>query len=76
MNQPGEAVIPRGLDNPARGWKHPTFGHDPIVTQRAAGHWFVETFASGRDEIRDGIHRVLEDAADYVAANGGPRIRI
>lgn len=76
MNQPNEAIIPRGLDDPLRGWKHPTFGHAPEVRQHAAGHWFVDTFASGQDDIRDGIHRVLEDAAEFVARNGGPRITI
>jgi hypothetical protein len=76
MSDPHQAIIPRGLDDPTRGWKHPTFGHAPEVRQHAAGHWFVDTFASGKDEIRDGIHHVLEDAADYVAANGGPRIHL
>lgn len=71
MSDPSQAIIPRGLDNPLRGWKHPTFGHEPEVTQHAAGHWFVDTFAHGRDEIRDGIHHVLEDAAEFVARQGG-----
>lgn len=71
MSNPNEAIIPRGLDDPVRGWTHPTFGHAPIVRQHAAGHWFVDTFKGGRDEMRDSIHRVLEDAAHFVASQGG-----
>lgn len=71
MADPSQAAIPRGLDDPMRGWKHPTFGHDPEVRQHAAGHWFVDTFAHGQDDIRNGIHHVLEDAAEFVARQGG-----
>lgn len=70
-----QSAIPRGLDDPVQGWTHPTFGHGPDVLQRPiGGHWFVETFSDGREEIRDGLHQVLEDAAEFVARAGGGRI--
>lgn len=68
MANPKEAVIPRGMD--AKGWKHPTFGHDPTVTQNPNGHWFVATFADGKKEVQRGIMKVLDDAADYVRKHG------
>lgn len=70
MPNSNEAVIPRGLDDPVQGWHHPVFGHPPDIVQRASGHWFVETFAHGRDDIRDGLHHVLEDAAQTIARAG------
>lgn len=71
MSDASQAAIPRGLDDPSRGWTHPTFGHDPTVRERSpVGHWFVETFADGRDEISDGLRHVLDDAAEFVAAHG------
>ena len=70
MPKSNEAAIPRGLDDPVRGWHHPVFGRGPDVFQHGRGHWFVETFAHGEDEIRDGLHRVLEEAANTVARAG------
>lgn len=70
MAKSNEAVIPRGLDDPIRGWHHPVFGHGPDVFEHGSGRWFVETFAHGDDEIRDGLHRVLEGAAHTIASAG------
>lgn len=69
MAKTDESVIPRGLDDP-HGWHHPTFGHAPDQVQRSPGHWFVETFAHGRHDIEDGLHRVLEEAAQTIARAG------
>jgi hypothetical protein len=70
MNQPNEAIIPRGLDRP-QGWRHPVFGNrDVWVTQRGSGSWFTDTFQDGRVPIQDALTDVLEDARDTVARSG------
>lgn len=69
MADPKQAVIPRGLDD-TRGWTHPVFGHGE-AREHAAGGWFVETFADGKDEIERGILHVLEEACIFVARQGG-----
>lgn len=68
MAEEDEQYIPRGLDTD-KGWQHPFFGdRDKWVRQYNPGHfsWFTETMNSAREPIADGIHEVLEDAADAI----------
>lgn len=60
-----EAAIPRGFDNPLKGWRHPVFGRrDSWVQQRGAFSWFTDTMADGADGIRDGLIGDINTAVD------------
>lgn len=71
MTDPQERNLPRYLDNPAEGWRHPVFGNrHKWVSQHTGAPWFREVLASHRDEMARGVHQVLEDAAETIAAAG------
>lgn len=73
VDDPSKISLPRHLDNPSRGWVHPTFGHPPEVRQHTGDDWFMDTFRHGKDDMVRGIHQVLEDAAQFIADQGhGP----
>ena len=77
-----QAMLPRGLDvlvRPHKGWRHPVFAR-PYFEARAMGKknrwvrqgapssgWFREEISDHRDEIADGLAKVLEEARDIVA---------
>lgn len=69
MPQSDEAVIPRGLDDGARGWRHPVFGNrNNWVTQRGAFSWFMDSMREGASDGEQALHQVLEDAAQRIDA--------
>lgn len=68
MRNPQERMLPLYLDDP-RGWRHPVFGNrDEWVTQHTGGSWFRAAIAEHRPEMARELTRVLEDAAETVAA--------
>ncbi|MEU6674757.1 hypothetical protein [Streptomyces sp. NPDC046925] len=70
MRDPQEASLPRYLDDP-RGWRHPVFGQrDVWVTQHTGGSWFRATIAEHRPQMAHELERVLENAAETIAAAG------
>jgi hypothetical protein len=67
MPDEDEAIIPRGMDDRRRGWRHPVFGNrNNWVTQRGEFSWFMETMQDGRDMLEEKFTTALEDAADKV----------
>lgn len=51
-----EAAIPRGFDDPIKGWRHPVFGRaNSWVQQAGSFSWFTDTMNAGSDGIRDGL---------------------
>lgn len=68
MPKNDEAVIPRGMDNGFKGWRHPVFGNmHNWVHQRAAFSWFLDTMQDGKQPAEDGLTKCLQDAADRIA---------
>lgn len=68
MVERDEQNLPGYLDSPA-GWRHPTFGHrDRWVHQSTGGSWFRDPLADHRPEIAQSLRRVLDDAAETIAA--------
>jgi len=73
MPEEDEAIIPRGMDSPRKGWRHPVFGRrDTWVRQYGAFSWFMDSMQELDEEITPKLEEVLEDAADTVdkAAQG------
>lgn len=69
MPQADEAVIPRGFDDGARGWRHPVFGNrNNWVTQRGAFSWFMDSMKGGADDGEQVLHQLLEDTAQRIDA--------
>lgn len=67
MSDSDEAVIPRGFDSPAKGFRHPVFGNkDNWVTQTPADGWFRETIDDAVRILPDRIEEVLDDAAEFI----------
>lgn len=73
MAADNEAIIPRGLDRPGVGWRHPVFGHrNTWVQQHPLGDgWFRRVLYNHRDDIENGLVNTLQWAADTIAAAGG-----
>lgn len=68
MPEEDEAIIPRGLDNRIRGWRHPVFGNRHTwVTQRGAFSWFMDEMQNAPGEITPELKDVLDEAARKVA---------
>lgn len=68
MDQPDEVNLPRYLDS-AAGWRHPVFGNrHEWVRQTTGGGWFRETMVEHRPQIERDLQRVLDDAAETIAA--------
>lgn len=67
MRDPQEANLPRYLDD-SRGWRHPVFGTHKWVRQTTGGSWFRETIAEHRPEMERDLTRLLERAAETIAA--------
>lgn len=65
MPEQDEAAIPRGFDDPVKGWRHPVFGRaNSWVQQTGAFSWFTDTMAAGSDDIRDGLVDDINTAID------------
>lgn len=74
MPDVSQAIIPRGMDNPAKGFRHPVFGRrDEWVIQKsgATNRWFMDAMQEGRAETEANIKRTLDEAARTVADAGG-----
>jgi hypothetical protein len=68
MPQRDEAIIPRGLDDGSRGWRHPVFGHrDRWVVQRGTFSWFTDSMNEAEPMAREGLVNALQAAADRIA---------
>jgi hypothetical protein len=64
-----EAELPRGTDDPIRGWMHPVFGHmDRWVRQHDSFSWFMDSMQTGQDDGERALQNLLEDAARRINA--------
>jgi len=72
MDDPSQAVIPRGLNSP-KGWRHPVFGdrNDWVVQHASKPGWFLDPMQLNRQNVKDSIEKVLDEVAKKVAAAGG-----
>lgn len=69
MPKADEAELPRGFDEPVRGWRHPVFGHrDRWVTQHSDFSWFMSSMQSGDKDGEQKLKDLLERAAESIAA--------
>lgn len=66
MTDSDEAIIPRGLDRGARGWRHPVFGNRDNWVRQNGYSWFMETMESGQRPMENALTDELEDAANLV----------
>lgn len=67
MTDSDEAIIPRGFDSPAKGFRHPVFGNKQNwVRQLPADGWFRETIDDAAHILPDRLEEVLDNAADYI----------
>lgn len=73
MADPDERVIPRGLDNGPKGWRHPVFGNRAVWVQQPGYSWFLETMQDSQDDFEGALTDVIEDMANDVADAGGIR---
>lgn len=71
MDNPDEAMLPRGEDSGARGWRHPVFGNTNNWVHQRGGSWFRETINEDSDLVERRLHDVLEEFANRVADAGG-----
>lgn len=67
---PSEAALPRGMDNGARGWRHPVYGNRNVWVQQRGGSWFREPIADHGNEIERKLTNVLEEMANNIANAG------
>lgn len=70
MVDPGEAMLPRGLDSGDKGWRHPVFGNTDNWVQQRGGSWFRETIGDDQDIILRHIVDVIVSARDRIDAAG------
>lgn len=71
MADPDEAIIPRGMDSPLKGFWHPVFGDmDPEdrVTQRPGVpyQWFRDTMGQAEPIIEHNLEEMLDDEAEGI----------
>ncbi|TQN30616.1 hypothetical protein FHX37_0498 [Haloactinospora alba] len=75
MPEAEQSVIPRGLDSATRhrggGWRHPVFGNRDVWVDQTGGSWFLEPLGEMQPDVQANVRRVLDDAAEQVAAAGG-----
>lgn len=71
MPEPDEAMLPRGLDNGPKGWRHPVYGNRNVWVQQRGYSWFRSTIADGQPELEKDLQGVLDDAADTIDRAGG-----
>jgi hypothetical protein len=71
MTERDEAMLPRGMDSPIKGWRHPFFG-DKTRWYRQHGiySWFMDTMEDGHDPLERRLYEVLRDARDDIAQGG------
>jgi hypothetical protein len=60
----GQKNLAKALDNP-KGWRHPTFGHEPWVTQ-TGDHYFEPNIEKRKDDIRSRITAAMHTIAEKV----------
>lgn len=73
MADESRAIIPRGLDSPPKGFRHPVFGKsEQWVVQKphTSKRWFMDAMQGGRNDAINAINRTLADARDYIASQG------
>lgn len=71
MDNPSERIIPRGLDSPGTGWKHPLFGDRNHWFRNEGYSWFRETFSDSHDDFERNLTDVIENSAHRIADAGG-----
>jgi hypothetical protein len=59
-----QRTLPRHLDS-AKGWRKPTFGHDPWTLQRG-GPWFESTIRRHVVPVRAAILKAMDDLANEI----------
>jgi hypothetical protein len=67
---PTESALPRGMDNGAKGWRHPVYGNRDVWVQQRGGSWFREPIASHGSDIERKLTNVLEEMANNIANAG------
>lgn len=67
---PSEVSLPRGMDNGARGWRHPVYGNRDVWVQQRGGSWFREPISRHQDALERSLTNVLEQMADNIANAG------
>ena len=65
-----EAIIPRGFDSPAKGFRHPVFGNkNKWVRQLPANGWFRDTMDDSARIIPPKLEDILEFSAEWIDHN-------
>lgn len=59
----GEEMLPRGFESQ---WRHPTFGHTPIVTQAPHARWFIEPIAHFHTPLQRDLMEDLREMAEDI----------
>ncbi|MGW0805947.1 hypothetical protein [Nonomuraea sp. NPDC002799] len=59
-----QRTLPKHLDNP-KGWRHPTFGNEPWVTQKGQP-WFEVTIRKHLPAVRAHVLKAMDDIAKKV----------
>lgn len=59
-----QRTLPRHLDS-AKGWRHPTFGHDPWVSQKGRP-WFEVTIRKHAPAVQAHIVKAMDDIANKI----------
>lgn len=70
MNNPSEAMLPRGEDSGNTGWRHPVYGNQDNWVHQRGGSWFRETIEDDGDLVERRLTDVLEEFAQQVADAG------
>ena len=60
----GQETLPRHLDS-VRGWRHPTYGHKPWVSQKGRP-WFEVTIRKHAPAVQAHIVKAMDDIANKI----------
>lgn len=62
----GQHALPKYLNGTIPRWRHPTYGHDPWVTQ-VAHEYFENTIAPHLPKVKAEMEKVMSDVADQLS---------
>lgn len=71
MPTAAEALLPRGLDTPDKGFRHPVFGNREVWVRQDGHSWFRQPIWRQGPAVRVRVVRVLDEAARWIAEAGG-----